>query len=115
VMKLVEAARAGDDAANDVICWAAEELGWLAVSVARQIEMENDDVEIIQSGSVFEAGEILTRPMRDLVLQHCPKAKMIRLDGPPAVGAVILGMEQIDFDGYAVRDNMVRTAKEIVK
>jgi len=114
-IQILDAARAGDAAACDVIHWAGEELGWLAVSVARQIEMENEEVEIVQSGSVFDAGAILTDPMREVVLEHCPKAKLIRLDGPPVVGAVILGMEQARFDGYAVRDNMVRTAKEIVK
>ena len=114
-MQVLEAARAGDEAAQKVIHWAGEELGWLAVSVARQIEMENDDVDIIQSGSVFDAGAIITEPMREVVLKHCPHAKLIRLDGPPVVGAVILGMEQAGFDGYAVRDNMVRTAKELVK
>jgi len=31
------------------------------------------------------------------------------------MSAVILGMEQANFDGYAVRDMMVRTAKEVVK
>ena len=114
-LEVINAARHDDQAACEVMQWAGEELGWLAVSVARQIEMENDDVEIIQSGSVFEAGELITKPMRDLVLKHCPKAKLIRLDGPPVVGAVILGMEQVNFDGYAVRDTMVRTAKEIVQ
>ena len=114
-VKIFEAARAGDAAACEVVQWAGEELGWLAISVARQIEMENDEVEIIQSGSVFEAGELITNPMREIVLKHCPKAKLIRLDGPPVVGAVVLGMEQAHFDGYAVRNNMVRTAKEIVK
>jgi N-acetylglucosamine kinase-like BadF-type ATPase len=114
-VQVMEAARNGDTAALDVMRWAGEELGWLAVAVARQIEMENDEVEIIQSGSVFDAGELITDPMRQLVLKHCPRAKLIRLDGPPVVGAVILGMEQAGFDGYAVRDNMVRTAKEIVK
>jgi hypothetical protein len=48
-------------------------------------------------------------------MQHLPKAKLLRLDGPPVVGAVILGMEQAQFDGYAVREVMVRTAKEVVK
>jgi N-acetylglucosamine kinase-like BadF-type ATPase len=115
VLEVFRAAREGDDSARGIIRWAGEELGWLAVSVARQIEMENDEVEIIQSGSIFDAGEIITEPMRDLVLEHCPKAKLIRLDGPPAVGAVILGMEQAGCDGYSVRDVMVRTAKEIIK
>jgi N-acetylglucosamine kinase-like BadF-type ATPase len=114
-IQVFEAARAGDAAALDVLRWNGEELGWLAVSVARQIEMENDEVEVIQSGSVFEAGALITEPMKELVLQHCPKAKLIRLDGPPVVGAVVLGMEQANFDGYAVRDNIVCTAKELVK
>ena len=113
-VQIIQAARDGDIAAQDVIRWAGEELGWLAVAVARQIEMENDEVEVIQSGSVFEAGEIITAPMKDVVLKHCPKAKLIRLDGPPVVGAVLLGMEQAGFDGYAVRDVMVKTAKSVI-
>ncbi len=114
-LEVIKAARAGDDAACEILRWSGEELGWLAVSVARQIEMENDEIEIIQSGSVFDAGEIITNPMCEIVMKHLPKAKLIRLDGPPVVGAVILGMEQVHFDGYAVRENIIRTAKEIVK
>lgn len=114
-MQVLEAARAGDEAAQNVVRWAGEELGWLAVSVARQIEMQNDDVDIIQSGSVFNAGAIITEPMRNVVLKHCPRAKLIRLDGPPVVGAVILGMEQAGFDGYDVRKAMVRTAKDVIR
>jgi hypothetical protein len=53
--------------------------------------------------------------MRELVLHHCPEAKLIRLDGPPVVGAVILGMEQTGFDGYAIRSNIIRTAKELIR
>jgi N-acetylglucosamine kinase-like BadF-type ATPase len=114
-IEVIRVAQEGDSAAREIIQWAGEELGWLAVSVARQIEMENNEVEIIQSGSVFNAAEMITDPMRAIVLKYCPRAKLIRLDGPPVVGAVILGMEQVNFDGYAVRDNMVRTAKELVK
>jgi N-acetylglucosamine kinase-like BadF-type ATPase len=114
-VKVTEAARDGDQAACEVMEWAGEELGWLAVSVARQIDMQDEEVEIIQSGSVFEAGELIMRPMHELILRHCPKARLIRLDGPPVVGAVILGMEQTGFDGYAIRENMIRTAKELVQ
>jgi N-acetylglucosamine kinase-like BadF-type ATPase len=114
-IQIVEAAQEGDHAALEVIRWSGEELGWLAVSVARQIGMENEQVEIVQSGSVFEAGEILIGPMRKLILEHCPHAKLIRLDGPPVVGPVILGMEQAGFDGYAVRKKIVQSAKELVR
>jgi N-acetylglucosamine kinase-like BadF-type ATPase len=114
-IQIVNAARAGDQAAAEVIRWSGEELGWLAVSVARQIDMEKDEVEVIQSGSVFDAGEVIASPMREVVLKHCPKARLIRLDGPPVVGPVILGMEQAGFDGYAIRETIVRTAKELVQ
>ena len=114
-VRVIEAARQGDLAASEVVEWAGEELGWLAVSVARQIEMQDEVVEIIQSGSVFQAGELITDPMRNVVLKHCPQASLIPLDGPPVVGAVILGMEQVHFDGYAIRDTIVRTAKDMVR
>ena len=78
-LEVISAARDGDTAAQEIMQWAGKELGWLAVSVARQIEMENVEVEVIQSGSVFDAGEILIKPMEELVLKHCPKAKLIRL------------------------------------
>lgn len=112
-VKVIETAWAGDAAARDVLHWAGEELGWLAVAVARQLDMEHMEVEIIQSGSIFRAGDLITTPMHELVLKHCPKAKLIPLEGPPVVGAVILGMEQTNFDGYAVRGNIIRTAKEL--
>ena len=81
--------------------------------MARQLGMENDEVEIIQSGSVFEAGELLTTPMQQTVLAHCPHARLIRLRGLPVLGAVILGMEQAGFDGYAVREMMITSAERI--
>lgn len=111
-LEIIQAAREGDSAAQDVVRCAGEELGWLAV--ARQIDINHDEVEVIQSGSVFDAGEIITDVMKKIVLEHCSKAKMIRLECPPVMGAVILGMEQAGFDGYAVRDEMTRTAKKVI-
>jgi N-acetylglucosamine kinase-like BadF-type ATPase len=111
--RVIDAARDGDATAQEVIHWAGEELGWLAVAVARQIGMEDEEVEIILSGSLFGAGTAITEPMERIVLQYCPRARLIRLDGPPVVGAVMVGMERANFDGYAVRDVMVRTAKGV--
>jgi len=112
--RISAAAHDGDAAALEVLRWAGEELGWLAVAVARQIGMQNDAVEIIQSGSVFEAGDPIRGPMREVVARHCPRARLIRLDGPPVVGAVMLGMEQGRHGGYAVRAETVRTAKAMI-
>lgn len=114
VIKVIEIAQSGDSAAGEVIRWAGEELGWLATAVARQIGMENDDVEIIQSGSIFNAGEVINTPMLEVVLRNCPKARLLRLNGPPVVGAVLLGMQQAGFTGYAVRSCLADTAKILV-
>ena len=114
-IEIVDAAREGDQAALEVIRWSGEELGWLAVCVARQIEMENDEVEIVQSGSVFEAGELIVEPMRKIILEHVPKAKMIRLDGPPVVGPLMLGMQMAGIDPYPMRKRLIESAKELVK
>ncbi|MEI7847593.1 MAG: hypothetical protein WCK35_17455 [Chloroflexota bacterium] len=114
-VEVLQTARAGDRAAQEVIQWAGEELGWLAVSVTRQIEMENEDVEIIQSGSIFNAGEIITAPMQRIIQQAVPRARIHRLECPPVVGAVILGMEQANFDGYILRANIITSALEIMR
>jgi N-acetylglucosamine kinase-like BadF-type ATPase len=114
-VEIMNAAREGDHAALEVIRWSGEELGWLAVSVARQIEMENEEVEIVQSGSVFKAGELIIEPMREIIMKHIPKAKMIHLDGPPVVGPLMLGMQMAGVDPYPMRKKLIETAKELVK
>jgi len=114
-VRIFEAAQAGDAAACEVLRWSGEELGWLAVSVARQIGMENDEVEIVQSGSVFDGGELIIEPMRQVIFQHVPKARLTRLDGPPVVGPVLLGMQMAGVDGYPVRQTLIQTAKELVQ
>jgi len=114
-VKVTNAAREGDHAALEVIRWSGEELGWLAVSVARQIEMENEEVEIVQSGSVFEAGDLIIQPMQEIVMKYLPKAKLIRLDGPPVVGPLMLGMQMAGIDPYPMRQKLIDTAKELVK
>ena len=108
-VKIFEAARAGDHAAGEVIQWAGEELGWLVVAVIRQIGMENDEVEIVQSGSVFEGGKLLTEPMHRVILQYVPKAHIIRLETPPVLGPVLLGMQMAGLNGYEVRDTLMQS------
>lgn len=112
---IMDAARQGDAAALEVIRWSGEELGWIAISLARQIEMEHEEVEIVLSGSVFQAGEILTEPMHTLIKKYLPRAKMIPLDGPPVLGPLMLGMQMAGVDPYPLRGRLVATAKELVQ
>ncbi len=114
-VQIFEAAQGGDAAALEVLKWAGEELGWLTVAVTRQIGMEAEAVEIVQSGSVFEGGELLTGPMRRIIHQHVPQALITRLEGPPVVGPVLLGMQMAGVDGYPVRQILIQNAKELVQ
>lgn len=111
-IKIFEAARAGDEAARRVIHFSGEELGHLAVAIIRQLNFENEEVEVVQSGSVFEGGAMLTDPMRAVILAAAPKAKIIRLDAPPVVGSLLLGMEAAGFDGYPMREKIVLSTND---
>ena len=77
--------------------------------------MEQEAVEIVQSGSVFDGGELLTEPMRKVIFEHIPKAQLTRLDGPPVVGPVLLGMQSAGMDGYPVRQRLIETAKGLMR
>jgi len=114
-VRIFEAAQAGDPAACLVLQWAGEELGWLVVSVARQIGMQNDQVEIVESGSVFDGGELITSPMGRIIAQHLPEARITRLEGPPVIGPLLLGMQIANLDGYPFRQSLIQTAKECMR
>ena len=114
-IQIFEAARAGDAAAMEVIHFSGEELGWLVVSVVRQIGMENDEVEVVQSGSVFNGGELLTQPMRKIILEHVPGAKISPLQCLPVIGPVVLGMLTASVDGYQVRGRIIQTSREVTR
>jgi N-acetylglucosamine kinase-like BadF-type ATPase len=111
---VIKAAKEGDAAAMEVVHRAGEELGWLAVAVARQIEMEDDELEVVQSGSIFDAGPIITEPMTAIVRKYLPKARLIRLKGPPVVGPLMLGMQMAGLDPYPLHAKLIETAEELV-
>jgi len=109
-LAVFQAAAAGDEVAAGIIRWAGEELGWLAVAVIRQLGLEDEAVEVIQSGSVFDGGAIVTGPMRAVVLRHAPRARLLRLQTLPVVGPTLLAMIVAGRDAYAVRDALVESA-----
>jgi N-acetylglucosamine kinase-like BadF-type ATPase len=114
-IQVFEAARAGDEAARRVIRFSGQELGHLAVAVIRQLEMENEAVEVVQSGSVFDGGALISDPMREVILAYVPQAKIIRLNAPPVVGSLLLGMEAGGFDGYPLREKIIASTQDWLK
>jgi N-acetylglucosamine kinase-like BadF-type ATPase len=88
-----QTAEEGDALACDVIQWAGVELGQMANAVIRQLDFESLEFEIALIGSMFKSGEILLSPMRETVHSIALKAKLIRAEVKPVVGALLLGME----------------------
>jgi N-acetylglucosamine kinase-like BadF-type ATPase len=111
-IRVFEAAQAGDPAAQRVIRFSGEELGHLAVAIIHQLNLENEKVEVVQSGSVFDGGAPISDPMRAVILAAAPRAKIIRLDAPPVLGSLLLGMEAGGFDGYPLRKKIIASTHE---
>jgi N-acetylglucosamine kinase-like BadF-type ATPase len=86
-------AQTGDAVASQLINWAGCELGEMANAVIRQLEFENLAFDVVMAGSMFEGGPLLIEPMRETIHKVAPKARLVRLQVPPVIGGVILGME----------------------
>jgi len=84
----------GDQVARELITWAGIELGEMACGVIRQLEFEKLNFEVVLSGSMFEGGELLIDPMVATIQKAAPMAHMVRLNVPPVLGSVLIGMEQ---------------------
>lgn len=103
-------AEQGDKVARDLIYWAGCELGEMANGVIRQLEFENLSFDVVMTGSMFEGGELLIKPMQETIHTLAPKARFVRLNAPPVLGAVMLGMEASGFEVTpAIRKTMTDT------
>jgi len=112
-LEVFAAASAGDAAAADILRWAGEELGWLAVAVLRQLDLQDEAVEVVQSGSVFHGGPAITAPMEAVVRRYAPRARFIRLQTLPVVGAVVLAVATAGQSPYPLRDTLIATLPDV--
>jgi N-acetylglucosamine kinase-like BadF-type ATPase len=101
----------GDPTALSIIQWTGRELGHTAVAVIRQLGIEELEFEVVLVGSVYEMGEFLIGPMREVITAEAPKAKLIRLSSPPVVGGVLLAMEQVGLNPYPLREHLINSTR----
>ena len=109
-----QTALVGDEVAKDVIRWAGEELANLAIGVIRQLAFEDQEFEIVLIGSLFDGGSLILDPMKNAIWQVASRAKFVRLQAPPVVGGVLLGMEMGGRNGYDVRERLVDTTTSLI-
>ncbi len=105
-----QVAAEGDVVARELIRWAGCELGEMVNSVIRQLDFHSLEFDVVLSGSMFEGGPMLIEPLRATVLNEAPGARFVRLDVPPVIGSVMIGMEQGGLKpDHAIRDHLAKT------
>ena len=88
-----EAARAGDQVAQQILAEAGSELGRLAVSVIQKLGMQSDSFGVAYVGSVFSSGEYVLKAFTETVVQAAANAEVRQPLFPPAVGAAKLAQQ----------------------
>jgi len=103
----------GDAVAQGIITWAGQELGSLAVGVIRQLDLADETVDVVLSGSLYKGGEPLIEPMRQIIQATAPKANLVCLKAPPVVGGVLLGMEQLGLNTAVCRQPLLQSVSTL--
>ncbi|MEO6051788.1 MAG: BadF/BadG/BcrA/BcrD ATPase family protein [Pyrinomonadaceae bacterium] len=90
---VVETALDGDKIAVEIINDAGRELGAAAVAVLKKLRLEKQNVPIGCVGSIFNAGEMLTGPMSEIINYVAPKAYLTEPLMPPSHAAALMAMK----------------------
>ena len=94
---VVEAARMGDLVSKRILRDAAKELGLSAITVVRNLRMEDEEFEVALMGGIFNVKEIASLVRRS-IKRVSPKCKVISPKFKPAVGAVLLALKEIEIE-----------------
>ncbi|MEJ7624324.1 MAG: BadF/BadG/BcrA/BcrD ATPase family protein [Pyrinomonadaceae bacterium] len=89
---VVETAREGDEVAVGIIHNAGRELGTAAVAVLKRLRLVNEKVPIGCVGSVFGAGNLLTRPMIDAIRASHANAYLTDPVMLPSMAAALMSL-----------------------
>jgi N-acetylglucosamine kinase-like BadF-type ATPase len=109
-----EVAERGDPVAQEIIHWAGRELGSLAIGVARQLDFLDINFEVVLAGSLFKGGAALRNAFKSTIHACAPGARLVRLEAPPVVGGVLLGMECAGLKIEKFRPNLLETTKNFL-
>ncbi|MEJ5223578.1 MAG: BadF/BadG/BcrA/BcrD ATPase family protein [Anaerolineales bacterium] len=104
-----QVAAAGDPQALEVMRWAGRELGDLACGVIRQLGLENETVEVVLIGSVWQGHPLLIETARQTIQAVAPRAQLLRLAAPPVTGGVVLAMQQAALPTTGARQTLLET------
>ncbi len=108
-------AYAGDPVARQVVTWAGHELGELACAVIRQLELQDEPVEIVQIGGLFDGGPLYVDAVHETVLKLAPHARFVRLSVPPVIGGVLLAAAAAGMRPESIRERLIQSTEAILQ
>ncbi len=91
---VVETAHQGDNIAVGILRDAGCELGLAACAVMKKLGLTHDRVPIGCVGSIFNAGELLTKPMLESVRRCAPNAFLTEPLMEPAHAAALMALQK---------------------
>ena len=109
-----QVASQGDEIAQSIIHWAGTELGHTAVAVIRQLGIQKQTFEVVLVGSLYEMGEMMINPMRQVIQLEAPAARLVRLSAPPVVGGVLLALQQVGVNHAEIRLHLINSTCELL-
>jgi len=89
---VVETARDGDKVAVDILRDAGHELGTAVVAVLKKLGLQKRKIPIGCVGGIFNAGDLLTKPMSEVIERYAPNAYLTEPQMPPSHAAALMAM-----------------------
>jgi N-acetylglucosamine kinase-like BadF-type ATPase len=99
---VIEAAKAKDPMARQIMAEAGAELGIAAVAVIRNLKLERERFQVAYVGGVFAAGELVLESLRTQVHRVAAKAYLAPPRYAPAVAAARMAREHLNRIALAV-------------
>ena len=93
--QVIEAAKAGDVIAREILAQAGRELGLAAVAVIRKLRMERESFRAGYVGGVFAAGGLILEPLAELIAEAAPRACLSKPQLSPPEAAARMAREQV--------------------
>ncbi len=92
---VIEEAKNKDKTARAVVAAAGRELGELAVSLVRRLQMQREQFSLATVGGVFAAGALVLNPLKREVERITPRALFTEPLMPPAVAAAHMARRKL--------------------
>jgi N-acetylglucosamine kinase-like BadF-type ATPase len=113
-LTVFQAAFEGDEVARESIRWLGKGLGDMACGIIRQLGIEEEEFDVVLSGSLFKGSPILQESISKAVHELASCARVVYITAPPVTCAVMLAMEQVGVDYASISQRIIKTGESML-